>query len=58
MTDLIQETIRSNLAVLMEPGGVYEMRVFGTRQATRSGYFDDLDALAMEASYQNGDGEV
>lgn len=40
--------IRAALAALVEPGGTYELRVLDAgRSGTASGYFDDLDALAL-----------
>ena len=41
--------IRSALELLIEPGSVAELRVLGSQRGVVSGYFDDLDAMALAA---------
>jgi hypothetical protein len=42
--------IRRALELLCEPGEVYELRMLGTGKGTISGYFDNLDKLALDAA--------
>lgn len=51
-----QAEIRRSLDLLLTPGNVYELRVPGTRQGTLSGYFDDLQKLALAAANVSGRG--
>ncbi len=48
MSGRSQDILRA-LGVLFEPGDVVELRVFGEDAQIKSGYFDDLTALAEEA---------
>jgi hypothetical protein len=41
--------IRRTLAILCEPGAVYELRALNTRYSTCSGYFTDLAKMADDA---------
>lgn len=50
----VQEAIRRDVAPLWIEGSVYELRVPKARQGTVSGYFDNLDALALHASRLDG----
>ena len=54
------ERIRATLAVLIQPGGVAELRVPKVdrkKSRTDAGYFDNLDALAQQAARYDGRGD-
>lgn len=50
------EQIRQAVNLLLDPGQVYELRVPSTRHGTLSGYFDELDQLALAAANVSGRG--
>ena len=56
MADASIVEIRRFLDVLLEPGQVGELRALHTRQATASGYFDDLGEMAKGAQSLSGKG--
>jgi len=46
----VKDEIRKTSAGLFEPGSVVEVRAFYDKGWTRSGYFDDFDALVEESA--------
>lgn len=49
--------IRTALNNLYVPGDVIELRIYGTRRGTVSGYYNDFNALARHAAEWNGEGD-
>lgn len=49
-----RDEIVQTLNVLFEPGGVVELRAFNTKQGTLSGYYDDFQRLADDATTLDG----
>ena len=48
------DDVGHGLEFLIEPGGVAELRVLNTNQATISGYFDDTERLVAQAKQWSG----
>ena len=49
----IEAEVRETLATLFEPGSTVEVRALHGKERTRSGYFDDYDAMAGVAAELN-----